>query len=220
MVHEEQIVNLIPPSSIPLRPVPPPLAGNRLFVLSSFPMKPSPSPDFHVRRAGPGDVPLLVSLGTRTFQAAFGPHNDPQDMEAYLSKAFSPEGIAAEVADPDSLFLLAHDPAFHPEHPVGYAKLARRSRTPPGVRGERPVELARFYLEPDAIGYGYGAALMRVCLEEACRACHDVAWLGVWEHNHRALRFYERCGFRAAGRTKFVLGRDVQFDIVMVRQIP
>jgi ribosomal protein S18 acetylase RimI-like enzyme len=45
----------------------------------------------------------------------------------------------------------------------------------------------------------------------------DAVWLGVWEHNPRAISFYRKFGFVEAGEQTFHPGRDPQRDIVMVR---
>jgi ribosomal protein S18 acetylase RimI-like enzyme len=45
-------------------------------------------------------------------------------------------------------------------------------------------------------------------------------WLGVWEHNTRAIRFYEAHGFSPAGSHDFFLGSDRQTDIIMRRSLP
>jgi ribosomal protein S18 acetylase RimI-like enzyme len=37
----------------------------------------------------------------------------------------------------------------------------------------------------------------------------------VWEKNPRAIAFYEKKGFRKVGRQTFLLGKDVQHDLVM-----
>ncbi|HYW51463.1 MAG TPA: hypothetical protein VE861_12705, partial [Gemmatimonadaceae bacterium] len=44
--------------------------------------------------------------------------------------------------------------------------------------------------------------------------CEEI-FLGVWERNLRAIRFYEKQRFRAVGEKTFVLGLDPQRDIVM-----
>jgi ribosomal protein S18 acetylase RimI-like enzyme len=46
-----------------------------------------------------------------------------------------------------------------------------------------------------------------------------VAWLGVWEHNPRAITFYGKLGFVACGEQVFPLGNDPQRDIVMARPL-
>jgi ribosomal protein S18 acetylase RimI-like enzyme len=44
-------------------------------------------------------------------------------------------------------------------------------------------------------------------------------WLGVWEHNTRAIQFYKRNGFSEFGSHMFKLGNDDQRDILMKRQL-
>ena len=40
-------------------------------------------------------------------------------------------------------------------------------------------------------------------------------WLGVWEHNPRGIRFYEKCSFVDEGSHPFRIGSDVQTDRIM-----
>ena len=42
-----------------------------------------------------------------------------------------------------------------------------------------------------------------------------VLWLGVWEHNPRAIAFYRKCGYIAVGSKTFDVGGDLQTDRVM-----
>jgi ribosomal protein S18 acetylase RimI-like enzyme len=174
---------------------------------------------FRVRHADPTDVGVLAALAARTFVHAFAADNDPQNIERYVAESFSEARIAADVAAAGSTFLLAYDDALGTERPVGYSRLQAGSTTN-GIAGRRPIELARIYVEPAMIGRGYGSALLRACIDEAAGGGFDVIWLGVWEHNHRARRFYERWGFRQVGRHAFVLGAEVQTDHVMARAIP
>jgi ribosomal protein S18 acetylase RimI-like enzyme len=61
--------------------------------------------------------------------------------------------------------------------------------------------------------------LMDACLKAAARMGFQTMWLGVWEKNLRAIRFYQKWGFSKAGDKQFVLGQDVQNDFVLVRPI-
>ena len=47
----------------------------------------------------------------------------------------------------------------------------------------------------------------------------DTVWLGVWEHNPKAIEFYKRCGFEVFDKHIFVLGNDPQNDLLMRKQI-
>jgi ribosomal protein S18 acetylase RimI-like enzyme len=73
----------------------------------------------------------------------------------------------------------------------------------------------RIYADREWHGRGVAAALMRACVAQARDWRCDVVWLGVWEDNPRAIAFYEKTGFRAVGRQTFLLGSDVQHDLVM-----
>lgn len=170
--------------------------------------------EFGGRWAGPADAGLLAEMGRRTFLAAFGAANTPEDLALYLAAAYGEREQAAELADPATRFLLAE----HGAVPAGYAKLVG------GTAGERveaeaPIEVQRLYADLPFLGRGVGSFLMELILEHAVAAGHDVVWLAVWEHNPGARRFYERWGFRVVGEQPFTLGRDVQRDLVMVRGV-
>lgn len=166
-------------------------------------------------RAGEArDAVALAELGARTFSDTFLADNDPDDIAAFLAETFSPEKQAAELADRASSYLVAElDGAL-----VGYAKL-HRGPAPACVEGGSPIEIARLYVARAQLGRGTGEALMARCVEDARKASHDTIWLGVWERNARALRFYERWGFRRVGAHVFVVGKDPQNDLLLSRRL-
>ena len=44
-------------------------------------------------------------------------------------------------------------------------------------------------------------------------------WLGVWEHNTKALAFYQRFGFYRIGSHSFFVGQDEQTDFLLRKDI-
>jgi len=168
-----------------------------------------------VRPATAEDAALLAELGARLFEKTFGPANAREDMEAYLATAFSTKLQAKELGDPDRRALLAFDESGSA---VGYAMLRRGSRAD-GVVAERPVEVQRIYVDQSLHGRGVGDLLMNSCVERAQEWNGDVLWLAVWQENPRAIAFYKRVGFAVAGVQDFVLGTDVQHDLVMTRPL-
>lgn len=44
-------------------------------------------------------------------------------------------------------------------------------------------------------------------------------WLGVWEENAKALRLYEKLGFKAIGTKEFLVGGQIDTDLVMVKKL-
>lgn len=167
-----------------------------------------------LRRAVADDAALLAELGARTFHDTFAADNDPRDLAAYLAESFSPAKQAAELADPSHSFLIAELGGTA----IGYAQL-RSGDAPPSVRGPRPTELARIYVDRPWLGRGVGELLLGSCIAEARRAGFQTLWLGVWERNARALAFYRRRGFTVVGSHIFQLGSDPQTDLLMERSL-
>jgi len=167
-----------------------------------------------IRRGKANDAALLAELGARTFSETFAPDNSPADMAAYLVSAFSPAQQALELTDLSSSFLIAETNGVA----VGYAML-RSGSVLDSVTDDEPIELVRLYVSRKHLGGGVGAALMRVCINEASRHGHRTLWLGVWEHNHRAQAFYRKWNFHEVGTHIFQLGDDAQTDILMERSI-
>jgi GNAT superfamily N-acetyltransferase len=79
--------------------------------------------------------------------------------------------------------------------------------------------LARLYVDRPFLGARVGAALLARCVDIARERGHDVLWLGVWEHNTRAIAFYARWGFTTVGEMIFSLGGDPQRDQVMALRL-
>ena len=172
------------------------------------------NPSLTIRQATVDDARLLAELGARTFSETFAADNSPADMAAYLGSAFSEAQQAAELSDPDSTFLIAETNGVA----VGYAML-RSGSVLDSVTDDKPIELVRLYVSREHLGRGIGAALMRVCIDEASRHGHRTLWLGVWEHNHRAQAFYRKWDFHEVGTHIFQLGEDAQTDILMERSV-
>ena len=165
-----------------------------------------------IRESALDDAKLLTDLSYTTFWDAFAHHpkNAPDDLAHYMRQAFSIEQIEAELSDNNSIFLIAEIDS----KPAGYAKLIVGS-IEPEITAERPIELSRLYSHQEYLGKGVGQNLMDACYERARNDGHDVMWLGVWEYNPRAQRFYEKNGFRIVGKHTFQLGSDPQTDLLM-----
>jgi ribosomal protein S18 acetylase RimI-like enzyme len=165
-----------------------------------------------IRHASHTDATLLAELGARTFAETFAADNSPEDMAAYLALYFHRDRLAAELAEPHTLFLIAEVD----EVAAGYAKLGL-GVAPDSVTGDHPIELVRLYVAREWLGRGIGAALMQTCINEATQNGYHTIWLGVWEHNQRARAFYRQWDFHEVGKHVFQLGNDAQTDILMQR---
>lgn len=168
-----------------------------------------------IRAAVAADAAALAAFGERTFREAFGADNRPDDIDAYVAETYGEARQAAELADPDrtTLVSVAPDGSL-----AGFAQL-RLGPAPASVRGPRPVELLRFYVDRPWQGRGVAQTLMTAALDAARSRGAATVWLGVWERNLRAIAFYRSCGFGDVGGQEFVLGSDRQADRVMARSL-
>jgi diamine N-acetyltransferase len=166
-----------------------------------------------IRPAADSDAAELSELAERTFRDAFSDLNTAEDMDLHCATAFSPEMQAAEIANPGIVTLIAESRS----RLVAFAQLHLRSHAPSCVPASPSVELHRIYVERAFHGTGLARDLMEHVLETADDHGAAAIWLGVWEHNPRAIRFYQRFGFSEAGDHVFMVGADPQRDLVLVR---
>jgi ribosomal protein S18 acetylase RimI-like enzyme len=169
----------------------------------------------HIRLATTDDAGALAAFAARTFAETFAATNTADDMRAHLAANFGVEQQTAELSDPDTVTLLAERDG----RLVGYAQL-RRGVPPACVTPPDTMELHRFYVAIAAHGTGVARELMAAVHDAAHGAGARHLWLGVWEHNARAIRFYAKCGFVDVGSQVFVLGADRQTDRVMIAPVP
>lgn len=165
-----------------------------------------------IRPCVAADNLLLAEIGARMFADTFGSYNTSEDMAAYLAKSFSPEIQLIELLDPSTTFFIAEVAC----QPAGFVRL-KAGLAPACITGHNPIELVRIYAGKDWIGHGIGARLMDHSIQFARDNSYDSIWLDVWDKNPRAIRFYEKWGFKIVGRQDFLLGSDVQHDYLMQR---
>lgn len=171
---------------------------------------------WRLRLAVATDAAALAALAIRTFRDTYLADNEPEHVERYIREHFSDVLQARELADP-SLVTLVGESADGSL--IAYAQL-RDGPAPPAL-GDYPAvshEIARFYVARDFHGRGVAHAMMDWCLAPR-RDGGELVWLVVFQRNARAIRFYEKRGFRLAGVTTFQMGPDAQDDYVLVRRV-
>ena len=164
--------------------------------------------------AGPELAGAIASISRSTFYDTFAKDNRKEDMDKFMNEVFTYDALVAEVGAPNNIFLVAKDG----EELAGYARL-RSFNQPPELGAVQSLEIARLYALPQRIGQGIGSMLMQRSLQIARELQKSVAWLGVWEHNLRAIAFYQRWGFEKFGEHLFQLGDDAQTDYLMKRAV-
>ncbi|MEZ5428203.1 MAG: GNAT family N-acetyltransferase [Pyrinomonadaceae bacterium] len=163
-----------------------------------------------IRYADLSDARLISGLGATTFYETYFEQDEPGDLADYLAENFNPKQMEKELADPDSTFMIAEVEG----KAVGYAKLRENSRVD-CIRDEKAVELHRIYVLEKMSGRGIGGELIRECRAEARRKGFTSIWLGVWENNPKAQRFYRKQGFVKAGELRFRYGSKIETNYIL-----
>jgi len=156
------------------------------------------------------DLASLLDLAQTSFVQAFTEGNKPENVQAYLSQAFTSVQLEKEWRNPASTFLLASLEG----RLVGYTKV-NLAAAQTDVQDPDSLEVARLYTLEEVWGKGVGQFLLDAALAVAKEKGKTFVWLGVWEHNARAIRFYEKNGFKAFGSHPFPFGDEIQNDWLM-----
>ena len=104
------------------------------------------------------------------------------------------------------------------EKVVGYAKV-KEGKSPKELNSENGIEIERIYTLSEYRGKSVGKLLMQTCIDIALKRGYTEIWLGVWEYNPRAIAFYEKWGFEKFGSHPFLLGNDLQTDLLMKKKL-
>ncbi len=162
----------------------------------------------------PSDIEELLFLSKQTFYDAFEHLNNPDDFEAYTSIAFTHDRLLAELTNPYSAFYFA----LIGDEKVGYIKL-NYSSAQTEFQDENAVEVERIYVLANQQGKQIGGQMIDFAISKAIEDKLRYIWLGVWEHNHSAIRFYERAGFKQFSSHEFWVGNDKQIDLLMKKEL-
>ncbi|MDP3359750.1 MAG: GNAT family N-acetyltransferase [Lutibacter sp.] len=166
--------------------------------------------NLEIRKATQKDTELLLNIGRQTFYEKFTENNSEENMLQYAAEAYTFEKILSEVNNPNSQFYLA----TINNQTVGYLKINfREAQTE--LQDPQALELERIYVLKEFQGKKIGQMLFEKTLELAKKAAVNYVWLGVWEENKSAIKFYEKNGLKAFSKHIFMLGNDPQTDIMM-----
>ncbi len=163
-----------------------------------------------IRRINTNDITELQKIGKQTFFETFASQNSEENMVEYLENGFSVEKIKAELEDQNAEFYFAE----LNEEAIGYLKV-NFGQSQTEIKDENTLEIERIYVLKEFHGKKVGQILFEKALELAKTKKVNYVWLGVWEENQRAIRFYEKNGFVAFDKHIFKLGNDEQTDIMM-----
>ena len=167
-----------------------------------------------IRKCARDDLDILLELARTTYETTFTGFCGEEDMRAYLEAAFSREQLLKEMDNEESSFYLL----FEEQRLVGYMKLnAGTAQT--DIHDPDALELERIYVLNEFQGQGLGGFLLARALGLGRESGKAYLWLGVWELNEKARAFYASQGFYAIGNHAFIMGDDVQNDLILGKDL-
>ena len=167
-----------------------------------------------IKKCSLDDILDLQKIYRQTFFETFSEQNSEENMRIFLDKAYSEEKLKSEIENKESETFLA----VENQKILGVLKInTGNAETESGL--ENSLEIQRIYILKESKGLGIGTVLMNLAEKKARERGVSFIWLGVWEKNFPAQKFYTDKGFRRFSEHAFVLGDDIQTDFLMKKEL-
>ena len=163
-----------------------------------------------IRRVTINEIDQLQQISKQTFAETFSSGNSEANMNDYLENSFSAKKLQDELNDPNAeIYFVELD-----KQVIGYLKV-NFGQSQTEIKDDNALEIERIYVLSKFHGKKIGQLLYDKAMQISKQRNVDYVWLGVWEENLRAIRFYEKNGFVKFDKHIFKLGDDEQTDIMM-----
>lgn len=160
------------------------------------------------------EIDLLIKISKETFIDTFLHNNDSKAVYDYIEGAYTVEKLTQQHQNKDSFFY----GIFVDGDVAGYLKLNVDSALSEPM-GPDTFEIERIYIRTSFKRQGLGKKLYDFAMKQAKEHDKKRIWLGVWEFNFDAQKFYRAMGFERNGQHTFVMGEEVQTDFIMMKTI-
>jgi ribosomal protein S18 acetylase RimI-like enzyme len=160
------------------------------------------------------DSRKLQEISYETFNETFMQQNSPENMNAYLERAFNLKQLEKELSNISSQFFFVN---FNNEV-AGYLKVNTNDAQSEEM-GNESLEIERIYIKNKLQKHGLGKYLLNKAMEIAMERNKKKIWLGVWEKNENAIAFYLKMGFVQTGAHSFYMGDEEQTDLIMTKTL-
>jgi len=167
-----------------------------------------------IRLTKPSEINALQKISKETFVEAFSNQNSEENMQKYLEENLSIQQLTKELMNSESLFYFAR----MDEKIIGYLKI-NYGEAQTDFKEDDSIEIERVYVLSEFHGKDVGKKLLDKAIEISREKNAKSVWLGVWEKNYKAIRFYQKNDFLEFGKHPFILGDDIQTDILMKLQL-
>jgi ribosomal protein S18 acetylase RimI-like enzyme len=147
-------------------------------------------------------APAIAYVGRIAFRTAFAAlFNKRIELEQYLDYTYSVEKIACSLKKENNIYFVALVDGL----PAGFAKVKKHSLNEQ-LDFFYQAELQKLYVLQQFHGKGIADALLNAVLEFTSSFEPDCLWLDTHISNERAIRFYEKYGFKKEATAFFTIG--------------
>ncbi|MGG1574988.1 GNAT family N-acetyltransferase [Fictibacillus sp. NRS-1165] len=153
------------------------------------------------------DSRKLQEISYETFNETFKHQNSPENMNAYLERAFN----LKQLENSSQFFFV-----FFNNEGAGYLKVNTNDAQSEEM-GDESLEIERIYIKNKFQKHGLGKYLLNKAMEIAMERNKKKIWLGVWEKNENAIAFYKKMGFVQTGAHSFYMGDEEQMDFILTK---
>ena len=167
-----------------------------------------------IRKATIEDLHLISVLAITTHYEAYFELDPSPDLADYCIRFFNLETVKAELENPKLTYLIAEFVG----NAVGFAEL-REGKKIECMQGKNAIEIQRIYVIEPKKGRKIGKALIKKCCEIGQEKGYETIWLGVWDRNIEAQKFYEKIGMKNVGLTDFSDGKNEFLNFVFAMEI-
>ena len=164
--------------------------------------------------SGIEDTSAMREVAVQSYYDTFADSNTPENMVAFLSESYNLNKLEAEFYEQGSVLYLACEG----DKVIGFLRLRLNDEVSEEL-GANSIELQRLYIDSDYHGKHVGRKLMEQAMAYAHQNKFDWIWLGVWERNFKAQKFYANWGFERFGEHVFQMGDDPQIDWILKRRL-
>jgi diamine N-acetyltransferase len=168
----------------------------------------------NIRQATLCDLNLISVLGITANYEAYFELDPSHEIAEYCLRVFSEHSVKSEFDNPNLTYLIAE----YKGNAVGFA-LIREGKKVKCLSDKNAVEIQRIYVIEPMKGKGIGKALIEKCCEIGCEKSYETIWLGVWDKNIEAQKFYQKIGMENVGLTDFSDGKTEFINLVFAKDL-
>lgn len=152
---------------------------------------------------------VLADIGATTFHDSYKDENTEADMQNYITNTYTIEKLGQNLSSTNIVYFLAYNQLGD----VGYIKLLLNQNNEK-LQGTS-AEIEKIYVRQAFHGKGVAQQLMGFAIDYCKQQSYTNLYLGVWQENHKALKFYDKVGFKTFDTRTFQLGKKLCDDYLL-----